>query len=328
LTSKVISPDKYKLRGIFTIERDDLLALDVILKDVEKDYKAYGSRALNASTERLLTDSHVDPELRRDRTKKIKKDLKSRYPFRDNGTRIEIVCQSNKKFSGPNFASIMENPEIAIDRPVNGEVRMKYGDAELNVKLLGQFVVNCIDISISSDSAFAQRAAHRIRQWADDCRRFDYYRGLAAPLGFVGFGLLLFAFLMSPIGFFSTLSDKSTAVNHANQILEGGVTEAEQSQAIELLLRFQSNSFQTTTFFDVKPWFVTLVIMGMGLLAFGIFCPKSMLALGLNIRRLRFARFFYGRLWLWVAAWTIAIITSAIGSNLYEYVRDNIITTM
>lgn len=319
MTSKVVPPDKYELRGIFTIERDALLELDAILTEIEKDFKRYATNALNQAVVKYMHDSNLNPDAHRDR---VKRDLKARYPFSGNGRTTELLCATNRKFSGPDFASILDNNELATERPISAEVNMKYGTVSLKIKLLGQFVVNCIDLSVSSDAGFAQKAIARIRQWADDRRRFDYLRPFAFPLGLAGFSLLLFGFMVSPGGLFTTISDKSEAIAQSRRLLEDGVKENELAQAVEFILRFYVNDFTTTTHFDVKPWFATLLIIGAGLLLFGVLCPKSIIAVGQNVRRLRFAEFFFGKFWILVSAWLTAIITSALGSNLYEYVRD------
>ena len=323
MTAKVVLPDKYELRGIFTIEREDLLELDAILRDVEKDYKRNGAASLNQAVAKYLSDLGLDPEKNRER---IKKDLKARYPFRDNGMKTEISCASNKKLSGRDFASILESADLASERPLSAEVTLKYGDVGLKITLLGEFVVNCIDISVSSNPAFAQRAVSRIRQWADERRRFDHLRGFAFPLGIGGFGLLIFALLLSPDGLFTTASNKSDAIAQTRQLIQGGLEEKELPQAFEFMLRFYVNDFTTITRFDLKPWFVTLLIIGAGLLLFGIFCPKSIIVVGKNVRRLKFSQFFYGQIWVWVIAWVTAVLTSALGSNLYEYIRDTYMT--
>lgn len=324
LTSKVVAPEKYELRGIFTIAPEGLILLDGILKQIAKDYKNYGRRQLSDIVNRKLNTLQLDPAVHKER---IQKETKSQYPFSDNGINVVVVCRSNKKFSGATFASIMDNPAIVSERPIKAEIKIKYGDAQLKIQILGEYVVNCIDISVSPNNSFAERAAFRIRQWANDQKRFDHLSRLANPSGAMGFALLCFAFLVLPVGLFKTVSDKSATLNQANQLLDHGVMDTELTKAIELILRFQMNSFETTTSISIKPWFVTLLVMGTGLFAFSIFCPKSMIALGLNVRRLYRDQFFYGRAWIWIGAWATAIFTSAVGSNLYEYVRDNLMTT-
>ena len=322
MTSNVVSPSDYNLRGVFLIARDDLLELDAVLGEVEKEYKRYANRKLNDAVKKHVEDSRLQSSAD---TARIRKELKSRYPFNHNERTIELICASKRKFTGSTLQEILEIAELAFEKPVVANIKLRQGGAELSVKLLGQFVIDSIDISVSPNSAFAQRSAQKIRQWADERRRFDWYRNLAFPVGFFGFMLLVFSLLFLPSGVLTTTSDKSTAINEVRQLLANGIAERDLPKAVESLLRFQINEFQTSTRVDVKPWYVTLNLLGAGLFVFGLSCPRSIIGVGLYARRLRRMRFIYGKLWFWVGAWVFAILTSALGSTLYEIALTNLI---
>ncbi len=194
--------------------------------------------------------------------------------------------------------------------------------AALPIKLLGQFFVNEIDVSISPNLSFTQRAIRQVRDWAEDNRRLYWYGKLAIPLGSIGFGLVVMALMLIPSGLFTTYSDKSVVVNNARTMLVDGLSESEIPQAVETLLKIHVNDFNSTTRPDTKPWFITLLIVAIGLLFFGVLCPKSTIGLGLQEQRLKRIEFFTSKIWFWVFAWIFAIITSALGSVLVDLVSN------
>ncbi len=315
LTTSVIQPGEFELKGIYLLSRDRLLALDGVLDEAEREFSRYANRKLNEAVNKRLHEWSLNPEKDKE---SVKRDIKSRYPFTVKTRLIELHCISEKKFTGKTFGDIIADPQIKNEKPLYATVTIRNGDAELKIKLLGEFFVNKIGVSISPNRSFTQRVIRQVRDWAEDNRRLDWYRKFAMPLGSIGFGLVTLAVMLMPVGMFATISNKSDIINNARTMIADGLSESEVPQAVETLLKFHINDFTTITRIDIKSWFIALVIVAFGLLLFGILCPKSTIGVGLQEKRLKRIEFFTGKIWLWISAWLFAVITSALGSVLID----------
>lgn len=313
MSTRVIQPGDFELRGVFLIPGESLLKLDDILDEVEKEFARFTNRKVNEAVNKQAAELTLDAPGAKDA---LKKEIASGYPFKYREREVEFVCESKNKLVAKRFSDILVDPQIADKKPLFATARMRNGDAELKIRLLGQFVVDEIDFSISPNLAFAQRAGRKIREWAEDHRRFGWYQKLALPFGSFGFGLCVALFVVMPFGLFTKTSNKAEVVDSARKILANGVTESEISQAMEILLRLHVDNFESRMHFEIQPWYVTMAIVAAGLLVFGTLCPKSTIGVGRQQKRLRWIEFYTGKMWIWVGAWTFAIITSALGNVL------------
>jgi len=321
LSTRVIQPGDFELKGVFLIPGDSLLKLDDILDEVEKEFARFTNRKVNEAVKKRIADLNLDVATEKD---ELKKKIASEYPFKYRECEIEVVCESKKKLVAKRFADILADPQIDDEKPLFATVKMRNGDAELKIRVLGQFVADEIDFSISPNNTFARRAGRQIRDWAEDHRRFGWYQKLALPFGSLGFGLCVSLLLAMPAGLFRTTSDKSEVVDSARELLADGLSKSETQQAMETLLRLQVNDFKSTSHFAIQPWYLTLVIVAAGLLLFGVLCPKSTIGVGQQQKRLQRIEFYTGKMWFWIGAWVFAIFTSALGTVLLDLVRTSL----
>ena len=292
--------------------------LDSIFDDAEREFSRYATRKLSEAVKTRLEEwKHLNPD-----AEKIKTDIKSSHPFNKKTREIEVHCKSKRKFTAKTFGELFANPEIENEKPLFATATIRNGDAELKIKLLGQFVVNEIGGSISPNLSFTQRLIRQVKDWAEDRRRLEWYRKLAIPFGSLGIGFVTMALMSISRGCFTTHSDKSVTINNSRELLRDGIRDSDIPKAVEALLKLHVNDFNIVTVLDIKPWFITLLVVAIGLLLLGVLCPKSTLGLGLQEKRIKRIEFFTGKIWFWISAWIFAIGTSALGTVLFDLIAS------
>jgi hypothetical protein len=316
LATRIVHPEEFELAGIFLIKREDLIALDTIFDDAERQFAKYSKRKIEEAAKKSFGElSYTDSEI-----KKVKEKIKSSHPFNRKTREIEVHCQSKKRFSAKTFCELIADPVISNEKPLFATATLRDGEVELKVKILGQFFENQMKGSISSSHTFAQDIFNRVKEWAASKSRFEWYRKLVIPVGTVGFVLTMILLSSMSQGIFTTLSDKSEVINDSKSMLIDGLQESEIPKPVETLLKIHVNDFTTTTVIDVKPWYISLLLVAVGLMLFSYLCPKSTLGFGGHAKRVERIEFLTGKLWVAICAWIFAILTSAMGSILFEFI--------
>jgi hypothetical protein len=217
---------------------------------VKNDLKKYRTKAL-ADEAKSYAETYG---MTLDEAKSL---LKSRHPFSRLKVDVRLRCESGKTFSEATFLKIIEREDFRKEKPKSAVVDIAIGTVELKIKMLDDYFRKSIVVTHSPDVAVTRKAAKSIELWSKARRKFKMIDQTATPAFFMGFATVVFC-LLGLKNLIVTTSEKSAYEKSARDLLGVGISDANINQAMELILRFQANVFETEQKFVFPFWYLAL----------------------------------------------------------------------
>lgn len=252
-------PSSVTVKGLFLLDVDELKELDAILKRCTGELRKKAEAELRTAVKeysRIYQRSSLD-----EAESKARADLKERYPFNRKKQVIAVYCKSGKTIKHHCFADIVECPEIKAEWPEKVKIEIEIANTSLSVELFERYPQPAIEIDVRpSDSAAAGRIVNRLRDWAEKKRRLGYF-GQILNVPEIRFGILFIslfcAFMFSHVGLVQTPTGKIELLVKALTLLNKGVNEKNQSEAIGILLQYETGLYEGGKVTGVATWYKT-----------------------------------------------------------------------
>ena len=253
----------------------------------------------------------------------VKNEIKHRYPFNIRTHVVSVSCKSGTTIKGSTFEQIIASPEIQNEKPIRATVELRFADITVSVALFSHSFPNPeVQINCSPrNQAFAHRVVKSIIDWAESKQKYVLWSRVRWFLPFVGFMLLVTWMFTAPLGFVVVSSGKAALVQKAYDLSRQGISGTNQAEAIDILLRLTTNNYEGDKVVGVRGWWLTLLPLAVGTLLFGLLCPRSVVGIGRGCRTLAWYRLAGRCLYVVFAVLVFAILTSALGSWLYDLVK-------
>ena len=142
---------------------------------------------------------------------------------------------------------------------------------------------------------------------------------------FGGLLLLAICFILVPFGLIQTPTGKLALFQRAWDISNKGVDNGNQAEAIDILLRLTTDHYEGSKITGVYPWFAAYLVVTVGATVLGVFlgvfCPRSVIGMGLGVRKFKRHQLIGKLANLLLGVWFIAILSSLLGSWCYDIVK-------
>ncbi len=318
--TEVQLPETSNVSGVFLLTPDDLKELDAILDKAKKEITREVRRQLTKTAEAEVRDNQKYTSLADKSVEEVKLELKSRYPFNIRTHVVSVTCKSGKTIKGGSFEQVITSPEMQHEKPIRTAVEIRYAGITLSVALFSHSILDPeVQIDCSPrNQAFAHRVVKSITDWAESKRKYVLWSRVRWFLPFAGFMLLVTWMFTAPLGLVAVSSGKATLVQKAYDLSRQGISSTNQGEAIDILLRLTTNNYEGAKVVGVRGWWLTLLPLAVGTLLCGLLCPRSVVGIGRGYRMLAWYRLVGRYLYIIFGVLIFAILTSALGSWLYD----------
>jgi hypothetical protein len=300
--ARLDSPTSIEILGPWLIEASHLLALDKIYDDYGPRLEESQDALINEEIERSIKDNTPE-DATPDLARRIRERL-SQLPARSRrfvrSRRATVYLSGGRTLQGERFSEILNHATATNEVPLGFRSSLSVSPVEVVVKVgeqKGSGHTLDIDVKPNTNSD-AQEVYGALRNWVSDFEPPTWLR-MWRTGGWIAAILLLalsVAFLVAP-----TQQDGGAAARQeARKMLSGGgITPANQTRAIELLLAIESNYDSHPAPSPSPRLLGTAILAGLAALCLS-FCPKVVIGIWGGKRRLERWR-------LWVRSVAISV---------------------
>ncbi|MGD0283940.1 MAG: hypothetical protein ABSB95_16535 [Dissulfurispiraceae bacterium] len=318
-------PDTCYINGVFLLTLDDLKELDAILAKAKREIRRKVSIHISRAVDAEIKSYQAYPSIANTPEEEVKKKIIQRYPYNVKTHSVTIKCKSGKTIKGSSFEQIASDPDVEKEYPENAKVEIRNAEIQLSLELFDDnFFSYRFEITCSPrNQAFSHRVVKLIKDWAESKRKYVLWYKYWHYIILASFTLFFMWLALAQSAFIETSSGKVILIQKAHDLSKQGIDSTNQSQAIDILLRLMTGNYEGSKIVGIHTWFKIMPIIFIGLFLLGILCPKPVLGIGRGRRKIllyKFIRwFFYG----FVVIWVYAILSSALGSWVYDYMKSS-----
>ncbi|HKP37899.1 MAG TPA: hypothetical protein VJT71_13660 [Pyrinomonadaceae bacterium] len=300
--AELIYPTNEILYGPWLIDREGLEAFDEMLDQEWERINAYNDKKKEQEFEKRVQERieryeseerDIDIETARQQEKRFSEEysfLRSAYSSRS--TRKINIQLKGKRIQANSFKEAFRDPELLGEVPRKFDARVECGEIDCTVILTG----NLLSLRTSpEDNREARELFVSLKQWVAGIappkwlhlwRRFN---GLQWLLWFLTILVVVLTMGRDPKD-----EARKTYQRQAHEILNSGMSQEQQTKAIEVLLALQSEYVPSAQPNRTPGWFVFLSFGGLVMCAISTIVPSAVLGIGKGQDRIRF-----WRKWIW-----------------------------
>lgn len=258
--AEIIRKTEATFFGPWLLDKAALDSLDEIIDEQWTRLESYRKQRIRNAVRRdrnRLTKAGLTPE--RSEAEEVRRRLENEHP--DDGRTITLTLASGNKVRVNNFGEAADDVNCKAAKITKMEVRLCCAGVigELKVPASGKnhelSLLTLPEASEQADELFV-----KLHRWAEQHKptwtrqlcgtRMSFMIPIVAAIFFAIFGTML------------TSSFKETWKDEVRELVDKGVTPADHSKALELLLR-DAARVKTDTVVDAKSWFTAVAIVGL-----------------------------------------------------------------
>ena len=242
---QVIIPADRKTKGPWLLDNKGLVELHECLEIIEEKLEEAFNVALEKTAELKLPDykkwdKNIDIE-------KAKQKVKESYSFEKSDKYVLVTTQQGKKIIENNLSSLLKGSHIDELNPTGLRIHIEKGPCEFTLEVSTRYDGE-LEIRIKSmDDSIFNDINYEINQWIDKHKPNLAVQKWSSWFPFAAFPM--FTILLITTGLF--LKDnadiyKTELAKESNLLLKDGLTEAETTKAIEIILQYESGYIPET----------------------------------------------------------------------------------
>lgn len=270
-TSKLISAPVF-------IDSDRLKELDKILDDEFARLNKKNEELINEKVQEYARENDELSVKSQELIDDMKLRLKSSYEFREDRSLTLIFKGDKKKIVVKSFDEAIKEPNLYEEMPIGFDAELRSGDITANIRLKE---TGSLYISVSPEQLPESRNLFAaLFNWAITVRppKWQEFWVDISP-----FHWAIWIFLLW-IGSTFLAGSGSPAKNfykaQARQILQEGISQENQSKAIETLLALESGFVPQNQVIETPKWFIILLFGGFLICIILTIKPKSRIGIG------------------------------------------------
>ncbi len=281
------SSGRREYNGLFLLDRNDLKELDAVLAEIQKQAKKYYSHRLrevmasNLSQLQRLYPSKSVEELKSEARKLAENSYELRHKF----CQVVAYCASKNKATAKTFSELICLEKLNGEVVTHSEVNLRYADLNASINIFDIYSDRIrIDIE-PMDRVISQQLSQQIGSWVESKARAEFFSKYRSEIiGILWLAIWLCLALLATAGLrYEQPQDDSTKQTAAS-LLKAGIDDNNIADAVECLLKLNTESAKKPRVVGVKWVFVVVAACPLVLLCAILLFPKSALALGRSSR--------------------------------------------
>lgn len=310
-----------EIRGVFLLEKADLIELDRLLDVVAKMIDKHVKEKVQKEAEGRVESGRAET------LEAAKQRVLDSFEYRDRNRECKLVLHSGKTLKGSSFERILASEDVTSEWPKQALAEIQNGPVTFELTLFN--IWDSVEFKIRpSDLAFSHRIIEKVTDWVRSKRQFPGLEwlqfpsmGSMIPFFFVaatwmwcsGIGLLAFT---------SSAGGRDEIVARAKQLVEGGLTAEEHREATELLLRLEAGAYDSVKIVGVN-WSYFIVFSSLIAICILLFTrPRPIIGIGRAQARLRRYK-LTGVVFKWLfIGFLLSIPGSLCASVIWDFLKD------
>ena len=297
--------------GPWLVGRGALDELDEALERICVRYQIEADKHIETQVDKYLEDypQEMQDEIRESTRERVSLRLKLQR-------NVKLTLSNSKYIQGRTINELLANPELQEEAPTGVVVDISASNLNARVQLGGYYKSASLNISTSPETDSTSREAFsELQQWAKNNQSPFWQRlwNKVAPFyWFIWLFIVLISIVVLP-----TPSDNVEKYLKpvANELLSGGISEAELPKAVELLLQYQSKHIPQGERPSLPRWFGIIFFVGLAVNIMFSIRPKIVIGIGRNENKLLFWR-------QWTKFVGVTIPTIVFGSFVWPYIVE------
>jgi hypothetical protein len=288
---QIIIPTDKKIKGPWLLDKNSLDELNETLVIIEeKLFESFNILVDKTAESKLEEYQRWDEEIDIERAKQK---VKESYSFEKSDKYVLVITQQGKKIKEDNLSSLLKGSQIDEFNPTELRVHIEKGPCEFTLEVSTRYDGELETRIKSMDDSIFNDINYEISKWIDKHKPNLVMQKWSSWFPFAAFPIFMMLIFTTPF-FLKDKADiyKTELAKESNLLLKDGLTEAETTKAIEIILQRESGYIPETFNPDItinktvgNIWLYTGVALIILLIR-----PRTVIGLGKNKWKVGFYR--------------------------------------
>jgi hypothetical protein len=317
------------IKGPFLLDETSLEALNTIIDDEYKRLAELRAKHIDTDVRRQLDEyrnselyKHHEPKEQQKHEEYIKERIRSSYEYGKNSVEWTVQLDNGTQVVTNDYPTLKLHPDVQQQRPVKFSVVLAVENTNASVAwkpyMTDELTVDVTPGNLQEAITFFSRLDH----WSTRLQPDRVSRLMTVPGGLVWFFWLFISLITLPIAAETGITPRHALNESAREMLDKGITKDNEHEAIELLLRLESEHLpghETRLARWLLPFLITITIIAV-VLSLPV-RPEIAVGRGISLlRKQQQYRLFIRR---WFPAFLImGVLSSLTGSAFWEMLKN------